>query len=180
MAKSPNVTGVLAYRTWWRYLVVDEGHILKNDMSQVSQALRKFHFAHALLLTGTPLQNNLHELWALLNFLYPELFPQPASTWKQTAALVLPRRAEPAVGDAGLLAPGLLGAPPPPRPQRQHTVPQHIAGCSRPCAKVAACRALAHPGRRPSTTRSTSTLVPRASRATTRSSRRRAICCALS
>ena len=36
MAKSPNVTGVLAYRTWWRYLVVDEGHILKNDMSQVS------------------------------------------------------------------------------------------------------------------------------------------------
>ena len=82
MAKSPNVTGVLAYRTWWRYLVVDEGHILKNDMSQVSQALRKFHFAHALLLTGTPLQNNLHELWALLNFLYPELFPQPASTWK--------------------------------------------------------------------------------------------------
>ena len=47
--------GVLAYRTWWRYLVVDEGHILKNDMSQVSQALRKFHFAHALLLTGAPL-----------------------------------------------------------------------------------------------------------------------------
>ena len=35
MAKSPNVTGVLAYRTWWRYLVVDEGHILKNDQSQV-------------------------------------------------------------------------------------------------------------------------------------------------
>ena len=81
MAKSPNVTGVLAYRTWWRYLVVDEGHILKNDMSQVSQALRKFHFAHALLLTGTPLQNNLHELWALLNFLYPELFPQSARRW---------------------------------------------------------------------------------------------------
>jgi len=79
MAKSPNVTGMLAYRTWWRYLVVDEGHILKNDMSQVSQALRKFHFAHALLLTGTPLQNNLHELWALLNFLYPELFPQSAA-----------------------------------------------------------------------------------------------------
>ena len=60
---------------WWRYLVIDEGHVLKNDGSQVSQALRKFHFSHALLLTGTPLQNNLHELWALLNFLFPELFP---------------------------------------------------------------------------------------------------------
>ncbi|MDC0526041.1 SNF2-related protein [bacterium] len=50
------------------------GHVIKNDASQVSQALRKFHCAHCLLLTGTPLQNNLHELWALLNFLYPDTF----------------------------------------------------------------------------------------------------------
>jgi len=75
MAKSPNVHTQLAARSWWRYLVVDEGHVLKNDESQISQAVRRFHFAHALLLTGTPLQNNLHELWALLNFLYPETFP---------------------------------------------------------------------------------------------------------
>ena len=46
-----------------------QGHVIKNDESQISQAVRRFHFAHALLLTGTPLQNNLHELWALLNFL---------------------------------------------------------------------------------------------------------------
>lgn len=49
---------------WWNYLVIDEGHVIKNDQSQVSQALRKFHCARCLLLTGTPLQNNLHELWA--------------------------------------------------------------------------------------------------------------------
>ena len=36
------------------------------------------HFASALLLTGTPLQNNLTELWALLNLLYPEVFPSAA------------------------------------------------------------------------------------------------------
>ncbi|EOD36957.1 hypothetical protein EMIHUDRAFT_201303 [Emiliania huxleyi CCMP1516] len=75
MAKSPNVHTQLASRAWWRYLIVDEGHALKNDASQVSQALRSFHAAHKLLLTGTPLQNNLHELWALLHFLYEQEFP---------------------------------------------------------------------------------------------------------
>lgn len=75
MAKAPNVQSKLAHRSWWNYLVIDEGHVVKNDASQVSQALRKFHCARCVLLTGTPLQNNLHELWALLNFLYPETFP---------------------------------------------------------------------------------------------------------
>lgn len=74
MAKSPNVHSQLAARSWWRYLIIDEGHVIKNDGSQISQAVRRFHFTHALLLTGTPLQNNLHELWALLHFLHPELF----------------------------------------------------------------------------------------------------------
>ena len=49
-------------------------HIYIFSLPQVSHALRSFHAAHKLLLTGTPLQNNLHELWALLNFLLPDLF----------------------------------------------------------------------------------------------------------
>jgi len=85
MAKSPQVTNALSSRTWWRYLVVDEGHIIKNESSLISQALRKFHFAHALLLTGTPLQNNLHELWAILNFLHPTIFPTSTAPFFDSA-----------------------------------------------------------------------------------------------
>mmetsp|Transcript_115291 Transcript_115291/g.200731 ORF Transcript_115291/g.200731 Transcript_115291/m.200731 type:complete len:1195 (-) Transcript_115291:403-3987(-) len=58
----------------WRYIVVDEAHRLKNEDSLLSQTMRMFNSKHRLLVTGTPLQNNLHELWALLNFLLPDLF----------------------------------------------------------------------------------------------------------
>ena len=53
----------------WRYLVLDEGHRIKNADCQLSRALRTYKIAHKLLLTGTPLQNQLSELWSLLNFL---------------------------------------------------------------------------------------------------------------
>ncbi|KAI5151129.1 SWI/SNF-related matrix-associated actin-dependent regulator of chromatin subfamily A member 5 [Enteropsectra breve] len=62
----------------WSYVVVDEAHRLKNENSQLSQILRMYDFKHRLLLTGTPLQNNIHELWALLNFIIPELFDDAA------------------------------------------------------------------------------------------------------
>lgn len=58
----------------WCYLIIDEAHRIKNENSLLSQIVRLFDCQHRLLLTGTPLQNNLHELWALLNFLLPDLF----------------------------------------------------------------------------------------------------------
>jgi len=58
----------------WRYIVVDEGHRLKNMNCRLIKELKLYHSANRLLLTGTPLQNNLSELWSLLNFLLPEIF----------------------------------------------------------------------------------------------------------
>ena len=58
----------------FEYLIIDEAHRIKNEKSVLSQVVRLFSCTHRLLLTGTPLQNNLHELWALLNFLMPQIF----------------------------------------------------------------------------------------------------------
>lgn len=58
----------------WKYIVIDEAHRIKNEDSLLSQIVRMFHSNNRLLITGTPLQNNLHELWALLNFLLPDVF----------------------------------------------------------------------------------------------------------
>lgn len=58
----------------WRYIIIDEAHRIKNENSRLSLSVRMFKTSYRLLITGTPLQNNLHELWALLNFLLPEVF----------------------------------------------------------------------------------------------------------
>nr|KAI8763669.1 lymphocyte-specific helicase isoform X2 [Biomphalaria glabrata] len=58
----------------WKYLIVDEGHRIKNTHCRLIRELRMYRSTHRLLLTGTPLQNSLAELWSLLNFLLPEIF----------------------------------------------------------------------------------------------------------
>lgn len=58
----------------WEYLIIDEAHRIKNENSSLSKVVRTMQTKFRVLITGTPLQNNLHELWALLNFLLPEVF----------------------------------------------------------------------------------------------------------
>jgi SNF2 family DNA or RNA helicase len=61
-------------RIHWKLLAVDEGHRLKNLECQLLQRLQSFPSENRLLLTGTPLQNSLLELWSLLHFLLPDIF----------------------------------------------------------------------------------------------------------
>ena len=58
----------------WRYLVLDEGHRLKNHQGKCYKMLQEIDFKHCTLLTGTPIQNNVEELWSLLHFLHPKIF----------------------------------------------------------------------------------------------------------
>ncbi|CAH2043122.1 unnamed protein product, partial [Thlaspi arvense] len=58
----------------WKYVVIDEGHRLKNHKCKLLRELRYLKMENKLLLTGTPLQNNLSELWSLLNFILPDIF----------------------------------------------------------------------------------------------------------
>ncbi|XP_012289056.1 lymphoid-specific helicase [Orussus abietinus] len=58
----------------WRYIIVDEAQRIKNHECLLIATLKSFQSMNRLLITGTPLQNNLSELWSLLNFLLPDIF----------------------------------------------------------------------------------------------------------
>ncbi|KAJ3066197.1 hypothetical protein HDU99_003916, partial [Rhizoclosmatium hyalinum] len=59
----------------WVYMIIDEGHRMKNAQSKLSTTLMQYYTTrYRVILTGTPLQNNLPELWALLNFVLPKIF----------------------------------------------------------------------------------------------------------
>jgi ATP-dependent DNA helicase len=58
----------------WKFIVVDEGHRLKNKNARLTKELKSYYSANRLILTGTPVHNNLAELWSLLNFILPDVF----------------------------------------------------------------------------------------------------------
>ncbi|QDS70244.1 Putative DNA helicase ino80 [Venturia effusa] len=58
----------------WQYMILDEAQAIKSSTSSRWKALLAFHCRNRLLLTGTPIQNNMQELWALLHFIMPTLF----------------------------------------------------------------------------------------------------------
>ncbi|ERT01495.1 hypothetical protein HMPREF1624_02745 [Sporothrix schenckii ATCC 58251] len=55
----------------WNYVILDEGHLIKNPRTKISMAVKKLASNHRLILTGTPIQNNVLELWSLFDFLMP-------------------------------------------------------------------------------------------------------------
>ncbi|XP_073541729.1 lymphoid-specific helicase isoform X2 [Phyllobates terribilis] len=73
----------------WKYMILDEGHRIKNMNCRLIRELKQFRSDNKLLLTGTPLQNNLAELWSLLNFLLPDVFDdlQSFESWFDIAGI---------------------------------------------------------------------------------------------
>ncbi|EJU05341.1 hypothetical protein DACRYDRAFT_113489 [Dacryopinax primogenitus] len=55
----------------WHYCILDEGHIIKNGKAKITKAVKQIQAEHRLILSGTPIQNNVLELWSLFDFLMP-------------------------------------------------------------------------------------------------------------
>lgn len=69
----------------WKYLILDEGQKIKNYKSDVSHAVQGLQAEYRLLLTGTPLQNDMTELWSLLHWLLPRVFVEKTLPLFKTA-----------------------------------------------------------------------------------------------
>nr|XP_058964289.1 TATA-binding protein-associated factor 172-like [Pocillopora verrucosa] len=55
----------------WKYCVLDEGHIIKNGKTKLAKVIKQLRASHRLILSGTPIQSNVLELWSLFDFLMP-------------------------------------------------------------------------------------------------------------
>lgn len=69
-------TGVLAQleillQYNWHYIILDEGHKIRNPEAQITVAMKRFSTPHRLILSGSPIQNSLKELWSLFDFIFP-------------------------------------------------------------------------------------------------------------
>ncbi|NXY67069.1 ERCC6 protein, partial [Glareola pratincola] len=55
----------------WHYVILDEGHKIRNPNAAVTLACKQFRTPHRIILSGSPMQNNLKELWSLFDFVFP-------------------------------------------------------------------------------------------------------------
>ncbi|XP_075466382.1 LOW QUALITY PROTEIN: DNA excision repair protein ERCC-6, partial [Ascaphus truei] len=58
-------------RHFWHYIILDEGHKIRNPNAGVTMACKQFRTPHRIILSGSPMQNNLRELWSLFDFVFP-------------------------------------------------------------------------------------------------------------
>ncbi|XP_025159855.1 TATA-binding protein-associated factor 172 [Harpegnathos saltator] len=91
----------------WNYCVLDEGHIIKNGKTKSAKAAKRLHANHRLILSGTPVQNNVLELWSLFDFLMPGFLgseKQFAARYSRPILACREPKAGPKEQEAGALA----------------------------------------------------------------------------
>ncbi|KAL1987084.1 hypothetical protein VTN96DRAFT_4958 [Rasamsonia emersonii] len=80
--------GWLSRACVWNCIVLDEGHRIKNSGTRNAWSVHKLRSDHKIVLTGTPIQNDLHELWSIFHWLYPEVFiPSTSELFKDAFSL---------------------------------------------------------------------------------------------
>lgn len=93
--------------TQWNYCVLDEGHIIKNGKTKSAKAAKRLHAHHRLILSGTPVQNDVLELWSLFDFLMPGFLgseKQFAARYSRPILACREPKAGPKEQEAGALA----------------------------------------------------------------------------
>jgi TATA-binding protein-associated factor len=76
----------------WLYCVLDEGHIIKNAKTKFTKAVKCMRAQHRLILSGTPIQNNVLELWSLFDFLMPGFLGSESSFNERFSKPILSNR----------------------------------------------------------------------------------------
>ncbi|KAJ7534695.1 hypothetical protein O6H91_13G105700 [Diphasiastrum complanatum] len=92
---------------FWNYCILDEGHIIKSSKSKITLAAKRIHSEHRLILSGTPIQNNVLELWSLFDFLMPGFLGterQFQATYGKPLAAARDVKCSPKEAEAGVLA----------------------------------------------------------------------------
>ena len=89
----------------WHYCILDEGHIIKNAKTKLTKAVKQVKAVHRLILSGTPIQNNVLELWSLFDFLMPGFLGTESSFNERFSKPILSNRDGKAkTGEAGRLS----------------------------------------------------------------------------
>ncbi|OBZ75174.1 hypothetical protein A0H81_04814 [Grifola frondosa] len=89
----------------WHYCILDEGHIIKNAKTKLTKAVKCIQAVHRLILSGTPIQNNVLELWSLFDFLMPGFLGSESSFNERFSRPILSNRDGKAkTGEAAALA----------------------------------------------------------------------------
>jgi TATA-binding protein-associated factor len=76
----------------WLYCILDEGHIIKNAKTKLTKAVKCIQAQHRVILSGTPIQNNVLELWSLFDFLMPGFLGTEASFNERFSKPILSNR----------------------------------------------------------------------------------------